>query len=86
MAPRSFHRPESPEVEYRAKITDRKTGASATTVERWSRFWWLEGNGSCDCNRQCALERALGRDFDPMDASCFHCEFPDGRFALELVE
>jgi hypothetical protein len=25
-------------------------------------FWWAEGNGSCDCNRELCFERAQGRE------------------------
>ncbi len=32
-------------------VLDTETGRTATD-ERFSAFWWAEGNGSCDCNRR----------------------------------
>jgi hypothetical protein len=71
--------------EYRARITDRKTGETAVTTVTASEFWWTEGNGSCDCNRFLDLRRALGEDPDVSLARCVDPDFPDGRYTLELV-
>jgi len=31
-------------------VLDTVTGETATD-DRWTEYWWAEGNGSCDCNR-----------------------------------
>ena len=40
-----------------------------------SLFWWLEGNMSCDCNRELEWAYAKGEPIDFDDAKC-----SDGRF------
>lgn len=34
------------------KILDTVTGATVEVDDGFSEFWWAEGNGSCDCNRE----------------------------------
>jgi hypothetical protein len=34
-----------------ATILDTKTGKTRV-APGWSSFWWAEGSGSCDCNRE----------------------------------
>lgn len=35
----------------------------------FSEFWWSEGNGSCDCNRELFFLRAKGED-EPDEVQC----------------
>ena len=47
-------------------ILDTQTGERKTTDESfdWDAYWWAEGNGSCDCNREIPF---VGLDF----SDCF---------------
>jgi hypothetical protein len=42
----------------------------ADTVKA-ARFWWLEGNGACDCNRELTFARAGGEPVPP-ELPCSH--------------
>lgn len=42
-----------------------------------SSYWWLEGNGGCDCNREALWRRAGGEDVSGLEVPC-----SDGRFAV----
>lgn len=43
-------------------------------------YWWTEGNGSCDCNRELFFCNAEGEDVDD-DHPC-----TDGRFKIKAVD
>ena len=34
------------------------------------RYWWVEGNGACDCNRHLLFERAAGREPPADERGC----------------
>lgn len=59
----------------------RKAPAWYKHTMRSARFWWLEGNGSCDCNRTREFLRAAGPGpvTDPhhnsVDADCGNDQF-----------
>ncbi len=41
-------------------ILDLETGEIGTSPPEWDiydEFWWSEGNGSCDCNREKVFDR-----------------------------
>lgn len=41
------------DVKVRPKFRDLETGAEAWHEgQPWSLYWWAEGNGCCDCNRE----------------------------------
>lgn len=42
-------------------------------------FWWEEGNGSCDCNRELFFRRARDED-EPDEVTC-----GDRRFRIERI-
>jgi len=45
----------------RMTIQDTQTGEKAVAPwDEFDAFWWAEGNGSCDCNRQLAFGRDHG--------------------------
>lgn len=48
-------------------VLDTQTGETAVSAD-WSYFWWEEGNGSCDCNREILFDRP----FDG-DQNCLGC-------------
>ena len=54
----------------RVILLDTVTGERRATDESfdYSAFWWAEGNGSCDCNR----ELIFGRD--SRRGTCLGCE------------
>jgi hypothetical protein len=71
-----------PTIEMRARLRDTQTGEEAWysmqvdpeyATSDHQRFWWLEGNGACDCNRLADLHRALGRDVDFKDDDVYRC-------------
>ena len=47
------------------------------TEENVSSFWWEEGNGSCDCNRELLFERAKGKERKNPECS-------EGRYSVNL--
>lgn len=46
-----------------------------------ARYWWHDGNGGCDCNRQLYFERAAGGDPDIEAVECTH-----GRYRIVAPE
>lgn len=40
----------------RVTILDTETGKTAEVGLDYSAYWWAEGNGSCDCNRQIVMQ------------------------------
>jgi hypothetical protein len=93
-------------VNYAAFITDTTTGETrryqldaTTPYGEGSRFWWAEGNFSCDCNRGPCFQRAGGVPEDALDweIGCSlnrarryrvsHLELDDGtRVEIDTVE
>ena len=45
-------------------------------------YVWLQGNWSCDCNREIEFARAVGRELPEMDGP--YC-LGEGRYTLERV-
>ncbi len=45
------------------EILDTKTGEIVTSkLDGFGTYWWTEGNGSCDCNRQLAFDNEEDND------------------------
>ena len=49
--------------------------------EYQAQYWWIEGNGSCDCNRELAFGRAIGENPGLDEVWC-----SEDRFVLEYFE
>ena len=49
-------------------ILDTATG-ELVEDSKWTYFWWSEGNGACDCNRELLFDRP----FD-VNANCLGCK------------
>lgn len=47
----------------------------------WSEYWWLEGNGACDCNRKRTFEEVMDPDLPEDETSC-----PCGSGAYSVLE
>lgn len=52
-----------------------------------TRFWWTQGNGRCDCNRDLFWNRAAVPDYDADDddpaAACGHTRYRVTRAILD---
>ena len=44
--------------------------ADARADQEGVRYWWVEGNGACDCNRHLLFERAAGREPPADERGC----------------
>jgi len=71
-------------MEYIARIREVSTGIVRDTVHESEivtkesmEYMWLDGNYSCDCNRELFFRRAAGEDPALDDVTC-----GDGRFVL----
>ena len=69
------------------RITQVKTGVAAMVSRptEWdsldaARFWWEDGNGGCDCNRELEFLRATVGE-PQHDPPC-----GEGRYTVELIE
>ena len=59
----------------RVTIQDTQTGETAVAPwDEFDAFWWAQGNGSCDCNRQLAFGQDRG------------CECRSERYLIVAVE
>lgn len=60
----------------KVKILDIRTG-NTLVDDRFSHYWWYEGNGSCDCNRSLFMKQA-GIDVPPYEeyeGICSGCRY-----------
>lgn len=53
---------EDPSLGIRVKLLDTQTGESKWLLDEWNPDWWIDGNGSCDCNRELFMGQDSGGD------------------------
>ena len=60
------------EIELRVTILDTATGERYQGAEGYWVYWWTQGNGSHDCNRD--IGSSLDADSVSVDDGCFACQ------------